>query len=282
MHPNPTFHTAHRRSHFAFAVCSLLLTLVSARTQTAPSAVVPLPQAHAHNDYLHPRPLLDALDHGFCSVEADIFLVDDQLLVAHETSQIQPERTLEALYLEPLFERVRERGGHVHSADTRFHLLIDIKSDALTTYQALDRSLQKYAPILTRFESDRVVTNAVTISISGNRPRDFLEQQSPRYAAYDGRLADLDSDASPRFIPLVSDNWRSHFQWRGEGPLSEPECMKLRELVRRAHDQGRAIRFWANPDHPEGWAALRDAGVDLINTDNLAGLREFLLRPQSD
>ena len=39
--------------------------------------VKPLPRAHAHNDYLHQRPLLDALDNGFCSVEADISLVDD-------------------------------------------------------------------------------------------------------------------------------------------------------------------------------------------------------------
>ena len=36
--------------------------------------VVPLPNAHAHNDYEHKRPLFDALDHGFCSVEADVFL----------------------------------------------------------------------------------------------------------------------------------------------------------------------------------------------------------------
>jgi hypothetical protein len=281
MHPH-----AFSRSFFggltpALVACCILGLLPIAIGQPASAAVVPLQQAHSHNDYLHPRPLMDALDHGFCSVEADIFLVGDQLLVAHETSEIQSERTLEALYLKPLLDRVRQRGGYVQSPDTRFHLLIDIKSEALTTYQALDRALQHYSEILTRFETNQVATNAVTITISGNRPRDFLEQQSPRFAAYDGRLADLDSDASPQLIPLISDNWQSHFQWRGDGPLPGPERMKLRELVRRAHDQGRAIRFWANPDRPEGWAALRDAGVDLINTDDLTGLRDFLLRPQS-
>jgi hypothetical protein len=252
-----------------------------APTPPPPTTVGPLPQAHSHNDYLQPRPLLDALDHGFCSVEADIFLVDDRLLVAHEASQIQPDRTLEALYLDPLRERIRARGGHVHTPNTTFHLLVDIKSDGPATYQALDRCLRQYADMLTRFESGRIITNAVTISISGNRPRELLEQQTLRYAAYDGRLADLDSDAAPHLIPLVSDNWRAHFQWRGDGPLSEPERMKLRELVRRAHEQGRSIRFWAHPDQTAGWEALRDAGVDLINTDNLAGLRQFLLETQS-
>jgi hypothetical protein len=42
--------------------------------------VTPLPNAHAHNDYHHPRPLLDALDAGFCSVEADVFVVGTRII----------------------------------------------------------------------------------------------------------------------------------------------------------------------------------------------------------
>ena len=65
----------------------------------------PLERAHAHNDYEHARPLLDALDQGFCSVEADIFLKDGQLLVAHTVLDLKPERTLQKLYLDPLRQR---------------------------------------------------------------------------------------------------------------------------------------------------------------------------------
>ena len=54
------------------------------------SEVEPLAQAHAHNDYEHPRPLLDALDHGFTSVEADVWLVDGELLVAHDLATSGP------------------------------------------------------------------------------------------------------------------------------------------------------------------------------------------------
>src|SRR2546428_9116617 len=72
----------------------------------------PLTRAHAHNDYEHTRPLLDALDHGFCSIEADIWLVDGKLLVAHDRGKVKPDRTLQALYLDPMRERVRRnRGG---------------------------------------------------------------------------------------------------------------------------------------------------------------------------
>ena len=38
----------------------------------ATTAVDQRRQAHAHNDYLHERPLLDALDNGFGSVETPL------------------------------------------------------------------------------------------------------------------------------------------------------------------------------------------------------------------
>ncbi|HUP81241.1 MAG TPA: hypothetical protein VM260_22005 [Pirellula sp.] len=35
------------------------------------------------------------------------------------------------------------------------------------------------------------------------------------------------------------------------------------------------VRFWATPDNPLVWAALKEAGVDLFNTDHLKGLSKF-------
>ncbi|CAN5909544.1 hypothetical protein BH11GEM2_BH11GEM2_29360 [soil metagenome] len=55
--------------------------------------VIPLEHAHAHNDYEHTRPLAEALEHGFTSVEADIWLVDGQLLVAHDRDKVDSSRT---------------------------------------------------------------------------------------------------------------------------------------------------------------------------------------------
>jgi hypothetical protein len=55
----------------------------------------PLDHAHAHNDYEHARPLLDALDRGYGSVEADIYLVDGALIVAHARDIVREGRTHE-------------------------------------------------------------------------------------------------------------------------------------------------------------------------------------------
>src|SRR5438094_10005703 len=107
-----------------FALASALVSC----SPLAPEQPRPLTRVHAHNDYEHKCPLFDALDHGFCSVEADIYLVDGQLLVAHMRSQVKPERTLEKLYLDPLRERVKQNGGRVYSGGPEVTLLVAIKT----------------------------------------------------------------------------------------------------------------------------------------------------------
>jgi len=239
-------------------------------------AAEPLPQAHAHNDYEHKRPLLDALDHGFCGVEADIYFTNNALLVAHDADKVDPKRTLEALYLDPLRQRVKQNGGSVYSNGPSLMLLIDFKTEAKSTYDALRPVLEKYREMLTKFTATETRTGAVTIVLSGNRPINTVAGERERLVAIDGRLPDMDESPSPHLVPLVSDNWTKYFQWRGQGPLSEIERGKLKAFVARAHAEGRKIRFWAVPDTEAGWRVMREAEVDLINTDNLAGLQKFL------
>jgi len=269
-------HPGFRRRAVLALIVATLCSVAPVRSAEEGKGVKPLPQAHAHNDYLHERPLLDALEHGFTSVEADVFLVQGKLLVAHDLTGLRPGRTLTALYLDPLRERTRERAGWVFDKGRTLTLLIDIKTDAEPTYAALHRTLADYADILTTVNEGKVETKAVTVVISGNRPQETIADQTVRYAGIDGRLSDLDSKAAADLIPLISDNWRSHFQWNGTGTLPENERDKLRSIVQQAHERGRRVRFWASPDSVAVWMELRAAGVDLINTDDLAGLQRFL------
>lgn len=247
---------------------------------TIANAQMPLPNAHAHNDYLHKRPLLDALDHGFCSVEADIHLVNGRLLVAHDPEQVQSDRTLEALYLDPLKARVAKNKGNVHINGSGFFLLIDIKTAAEPTYAALRETLKRYGPMLTEFHSDKTERKAVTVIVSGNRPITLMSNETVRLAGVDGRLTDLDAKASAVLFPWISDNWTKNFQWRGEGPLSAEDKEKLRTIVRQCRQQGCKLRLWGTPDTPAAWRELQLAGVDFINTDDLEGLQKFLTTPK--
>lgn len=211
----------------AFAGAVAVPSYARATERGGPPA--PLRRAHAHNDYLHERPLHDALSHRFTSVEADVFLVDGELLVAHEPETLDPTRTLRSLYLDPLRERVRANGGAVYRGHHRpVQLLIDIKTDGAAAYLELHRQLRAHRSMLSTYSQGAVRHGAVTPVISGDRAaRVPMEAQKVRHAFYDGRLEDLGGTAGASFIPLISSNWTTSFTWQESArspPLSAPSC----------------------------------------------------------
>ena len=255
----------------------LFITVLSAcntpRSQQGISREARHHRGHAHNDYEHTRPLLDALANGFTNVEADIHLVDGTLLVAHDADEVRPDRTLQSLYLDPLRARVQAHGGRVLPGADSFILLIDIKTNAVGTYRALESVLSQYRDILTTYQGTSRSPGAVTVILSGNRPTSIVYRQHERLVAIDGRLPDIDLNQLPKTVmPLISDNWTNHFQWEGEGPVPASDQLKLNAVVEEAHRQGRMIRFWGNPDVPAFWQFAKENGIDLINTDDLPGL----------
>lgn len=263
-------------------------TIALAETDSNSENPVPLAKAHAHNDYEHERPFYDALDHGFTSVEADVWLEDGELLVAHDQVDVKPDRTLKSLYLEPLKQRVKQNEGSVYKNNEQdFLLWIDIKSEDVATYKKIHEELADYQKMLTKFSKVGVEQKAVTVIISGNRPRAMMESQPVRYAAYDGRMSDLETQVSNTFLPVISDNWTKHFSWQGVGEMPSDEREKLHRIVETAHKKGQIVRFWATPDlvpstREAVWNELMKADVDVINTDHLPELQEYLMKNDSE
>ena len=58
--------------------------------------------------------------------------------------------------------------------------------------------------------------------------------------------------------------------------MSDEDKEKLADIVKQVHAKKRVLRFWAIPDNPTSWQTMKDAGVDLINTDDLTGLSKLL------
>ncbi len=253
-----------------------------------------LARAHAHNDYEHDRPLLDALDQGFTSVEADVYVAplpagtpgaltgETGLYVAHDPHEIRPENTLAALYLEPLKARAAENGGCILKDCAPFHILIDAKTEGETTYAAIEAELAKYDALFTKYENGGMRPGAVTATLSGNRPLATMKAAMSRYTFYDGRFSDLDSAEPITLIPLISDSWTTHFGWDGNGPMPASQKTKLIDAIGKSHAKGRRVRLYNVPDAAGNareniWKELLAADQDQINTDDLAGLRAFLL-----
>jgi hypothetical protein len=256
----------------------LFLIFALAAHAAAPAAPVVLTRAYAHNDYEHARPLFDALDHGFFGVEADVHLRGDELFVAHTGGAIKPGATLRTLYLDPLLKLVRQNGGRVYPGGPKgFLLMIEFKSDGEQSYSVLREMLAPYREMLTIYHKDRIEENAVTISITGHRPNGLLREEELRYAGIDGDLRDL-KEPEKTLYPTISENFFLYFPLGGLGDLNKADRKRLKGYVEAAHARGRKIRFWGIPAKERLWDELYAAGVDLINTDDLDKLRDYLLK----
>lgn len=237
----------------------------------------PVLKSHAHNDYVHDRPLFDALAQGFISVEADILLDKDKLYVGHNKVDLVnlPLMPLDSFYLSPLYQRYNELDGSIYPGYSGlFYLWIDIKYEGKTVIERLEELIGPYRRML--YSPALNPKGKVQLIISGDRPYDLILGDDKPYFFLDGRPADLKDNYSSEKMPFISQNIYNVCQINGEGFLENSELATLEELVAECHDQGKKIRFWATPDNERMWKQLLTAEVDLINTDSLGGLALFL------
>lgn len=255
-----------------------LLLLLSACPPVLPDVDGGAPPAaifkHAHNDYEHARPLLDALAQGFESVEADVWLDGADVGVSHDGRPFRG--SLAALYLDPLEQRIAANGGSVHGDGRPFYLWVDLKQGSPALQEALASQLSTRT-WLTTFDDDGVATEgAVTLFLTGDdaAKKALVTRAAPRpYARDSNDYKPADAPADGRWRAYAVNYW-AFMQWDGSRDLPITQRRQLENLVNGAHATGRVIRIYGNPDTPQYWRAAKAAGVDFVNTDRLADLAQ--------
>lgn len=227
--------------------------------------------AHAHNDYEQTKPFWLAYSHEFGSIEADVFLLDNNLLVAHNKEDIRTERSLKDLYLKPLQQYVKKSCGFVYrNHSKKLILLIDIKGTANNTLKGLLNEL-KYYP-------DLVENPTIKFVISGNQPNKDSMFSYSSFIGFDGDLNHTYDVRNFNKIVLFSANFRDYSHWDGKGEIDCASKVKLAKEINKAHSQGKPIRFWGAPDNENVWKSFMQLGIDFINTDRIESLADFLRR----
>ena len=97
---------------------------------------------HSHNDYEQKYPLKTAFEAKMGSIEADVYLVNNDLFVSHEAKDINPSKSLDKLYLKPLAKAIRKKKAYP------MVLLIDIKSQADSTLDEIVKQIAHYSVFL--------------------------------------------------------------------------------------------------------------------------------------
>jgi alkaline phosphatase len=246
-----------------------LLLLISSANCPAQLRVYTTADAHSHNDYEKASPFTEAYKNKFGSIEADIFLDNGVLIVAHDREQVKKRYTLDSLYLEPLQKAIIGNKGFAYADKSRqLQLMIDVKTEGVSTLKALVDQLSRYPEL----------TNCTTlkITISGNRPPEADFTTYPSWIFFDGEMQKEYSKEQLTRIPMISDNFARYSSWKGEGDLSQNDRMKIQEQIEKVHALGKKIRFWNAPDNLKSWKTFITLGVDYINTDHISELTAFV------
>ncbi len=225
--------------------------------------------AHSHNDYEQRIPYWMAYQAGFGSIEADIFLVDTVLYVAHDKSELKREIRLSTEYLDPILSCLQKNHGFPYDDhQKKLQLLIDIKTDSIHTLDALIILLKKYPALISNQSLNWVIT--------GNRPDESFFKNYPDFIRFDGELHKEYSKKALTKISLMSDDFKIYSHWDGTGHLPAKDEFILETAVKKAHGLHQPVRFWDAPDQPNAWKQLMELQVDYINTDSIRGLSVFL------
>ena len=223
----------------------------------------------AHNDYVQPVPFHLAYSQGAGYIEADVFLVQNKLLVAHTDKEIDPRKTLEDLYLKPLNDQIGKNKGTAYADPKKtLTLMIDLKSEGITTLRQLVLELKKY-PKLT-------ATKTLEVTVSGSMPDPARWKEFPAFIHFDGRPGIAYTPEQLNRVALISTSFTDQVKWNGKGILTAADRAKIEALQKEAHDKGKKLRFWAAPDFSNAWLVLMDLKTDILNTDHVTELNTFL------
>ncbi|WP_126244884.1 alkaline phosphatase [Chitinophaga rhizosphaerae] len=245
-----------------FTFLLLFLGLAGARAQYTAG------NAHSHNDYAQAVPFEKAFSLNFGSIEADVFLLNGVLYVAHMPAEIDTSKTLRKLYLEPLREKVLAKAGVFGETKQYLQILIDFKTAAAPTMDALLRLLREFPELMNNPKLE--------FTISGNRPPQEQWASFPACIRFDGRPGVTYTAAALKKVALISDNFRNYTKWNGKGILVTEDLTRIEKVIAQAHAQGKKFRFWATPDDVNTWKTMIKLGVDYINTDKTGELANYL------
>ncbi|MES2064674.1 MAG: hypothetical protein V4456_22340 [Bacteroidota bacterium] len=220
---------------------------------------------HSHNDYSRPEAFYHAFNAGAGAIEADVYLRNGTLVVAHDTDAAKQLLTLDKMYLQPILKEFKTRARPLN-------LVIDLKGAYAPILAELLEELKPLKHLLHSGNSN----NPLNIIITGNRPPPAEYSKYPPYITFDDDLQLSHTPGQWKRVAQVSLNFENYSKWRGLGTLPPVDEKVLKSIINAVHASGKKIRFWAAPDNKAGWQKLMELNADILSTDKIDELKEAL------
>lgn len=240
------------KSFLSFLLSLIIINTVNGQDKYTPANI------HSHNDYSRPDAFYHAFNAGAGAIEADIFLRNGKLMVAHDTSSIKPGLTLEKMYLQPILKEMRARPRPLN-------LVIDLKEAYGPILAELLREFKPLKPFIRSVDSK----SPLTIIITGNRPSPGEYKNYPSYIYFDDDLQLPHNPNEWKRVAQVSLNFTNYSKWKGDTTIPNVDEKVFKSVINAVHQSGKKIRFWAAPDNPAGWQKLMELKADILSTDEI-------------
>ncbi|KAF5874778.1 uncharacterized protein Bfra_004796 [Botrytis fragariae] len=273
----------------------------------------------SHNDEHQQIPLYTALAAGCIAIEADCFIPsyysssrflgslfsyftsspkiaisENDLLVGHATSELNPAKTLSNLYLDPLLDILIQQNKAAGNPEKKvgvwnenphlsLHLTIDYKSvssgrDGISILYSLLEPLRT-AGFLTYYNSttEKLIPGPITIVGTGDADFELICDYESIYIFKDARFFDFLSSQNPSNSLYVSGHISKSIGRfsKSKGPTKE-QVKIIRNECREVRERGLIPRYWGTPDNEEWWRILVESGVEVLNCDDLCRGGEWL------
>ena len=270
------------------------------------AGVEPIP-CHSHNDYLRTHPLIDALEIGCISVEADVWQQDDMkndLRVGHTEDSLSDDRTLKGMYVQPIVQRLQAvnaarqssqalnvpwNGIFLANKSQTLVLLIDFKTGGDKTWSTLMAALDplrdggwlSYWDI----EKRHFQQGAITMVASGNSTLDDVMKTRFSDRGIVRRDIFLDAPLANLYASNEYDTTNSFYASTNYAKSSK--SVTVEDQIATANRLHLKSRYWnapngeGNPKVTALWKELLKDDVGIFNVDHLANFKRWWDRSRS-
>ncbi|KAL9571575.1 hypothetical protein ACKAV7_004217 [Fusarium commune] len=253
---------------------------------------IPIP-CHSHNDYWKAEPLTSAITTGCIGIEVDVWKVRDELMVGHAEDELSAEKTLTSMYIQPLVNLLKARnqdrdpgflprGVYDREPNQTVVLLVDLKSNSDNSWPLL---LEKLEPLrrrgwLSHVSDGKFVSRPITVVATGETKFRLVKETNPSHDVFfDAPLKSLSRghyDNTNSYY--ASTSFKKSVGKVPKKGLRPTQLELIRDQISQAHGRGLMVRYWGMPLLPQNVRrqvekVLLDEGVDVINADDLQGVK---------